>query len=174
MNYPDDVTEKYESDAYGNSNIYLQDIADQQYVSLFAKDCYAIQPLFSMDGWESRNDYTARQARTEADPKAKDVTNYRYDRQKWHNRTFSTDMWNSPVVMFRMTAIYDRGEQDHATKTVDGHTLTLLSGRPWEEGGIDLYNLTSNNIAVWFTNEDALYINGKKTEMPKRKDVWKK
>lgn len=174
VNNPDDVTEKYESYAYGNSNIYLQDIADQQYVSLYAKDCYAIQPLFSMDGWESRNDYTARQARTEADPKAKDVTNYRYDRQKWHNRTFPTDMWNSPVVMFRMTAVYDRGEQEHATKTVDGHTLTLLSSRTWEEGGIDLYNLMSNNIAVWFTNEDALYINGKKTEMPKRKDVWKK
>lgn len=171
---PDDVTEIYPSYAYGPSNIYLQDIADQQMVSLYAKDCYAIQPLFSMDGWEMRDDYPARQARTEADPKANDVTNYLYDRDKWYNRTFPTDMWNSPVVMFRMTAVYDRGERDHATKTVDGHTLTLRSSRPWEENGMDLFEHLSGTIGIWYVTENSLYINGTKTETPTRKDVWRR
>ena len=171
---PDDVTEIYPSYAYGPSNIYLQDIADQQMVSLYAKDCYAIQPLFSMDGWEMRDDYPARQARTEADPKANDVTNYLYDRDKWYNRTFPTDMWNSPVVMFRMTAVYDRGERDHATKTVDGHTLTLRSSRPWEENGMDLFEHLSGTIGIWYVTENSLYINGMKTETPTRKDVWRR
>ena len=175
VNNPDSITEAYETYAYGPSNIYLQDIADQNLVDLYAKDYYAVQPLYSKDSWEDKTNNPARNYRTAADAAAKDVTNYLYNRDKWHNRTFPTDMWNSPVVMFRMTAVYDRGPKDYTTKTVDGLTLTPLKSRPWiDEYNENLYEEISRTLAIWHSNEVGIYVNGNKTDMPSRKDVWKK
>ena len=160
MNNPDSITEAYETYAYGPSNIYLQDIADQNLVDLYAKDYYAVQPLYGKDSWEDKTNNPARNYRTAADAAAKDVTNYLYNRDKWHNRTFPTDMWNSPVVMFRMTA---------------GLTLTPLKSRPWiDEYNENLYEEISRTLAIWHSNEVGIYVNGNKTDMPSRKDVWKK
>ena len=175
VNNPDSITEAYETYAYGPSNIYLQDIADQNLVDLYAKDYYAVQPLYGKDSWEDKTNNPARNYRTAADAAAKDVTNYLYNRDKWHNRTFPTDMWNSPVVMFRMTAVYDRGPKDYTTKTVDGLTLTPLKSRPWiDEYNENLYEEISRTLAIWHSNEVGIYVNGNKTDMPARKDVWKK
>lgn len=175
VNNPDSITEAYETYAYGPSNIYLQDIADQNLVDLYAKDYYAVQPLYGKDSWEDKTNNPARNYRTAADAAAKDVTNYLYNRDKWHNRTFPTDMWNSPVVMFRMTAVYDRGPKDYTTKTVDGLTLTPLKSRPWiDEYNENLYEEISRTLAIWHSNEVGIYVNGNKTDMPSRKDVWKK
>jgi hypothetical protein len=149
VNNPDSITEAYETDAYGPYNIYLQDIADQQFVSSYAKDYYAVQPLYGKDSWKEKTNNPARNYRTAADAAAKDVTNYLYNRDKWHNRTFPTDMWNSPVVMFRMTAVYDRGPKDYTTKTVDGLTLTPLKSRPWiDEYNENLYEEVSITLAI--------------------------
>ena len=84
-------------------------------------------------------------------------------------------MWNSPVVMFRMTAVYDRGPKDYTTKTVDGLTLTPLKSRPWiDEYNENLYEEISRTLAIWHSNEVGIYVNGNKTNMPARKDVSKK
>ncbi len=120
---PDGISTSYKSDAFGQERILLQHIAKQDYVTKYAKDYYACQPLWPNSGGDFT---TPRTQRTQPDARAENVTNYYYDKNAFNGFTFPGDMWNSPVLMFRATAVYDRGKDDHATVTLDGHTLTLV------------------------------------------------
>ena len=148
VNNPDSITEAYETYAYGPSNIYLQDIADQNLVDLYAKDYYAVQPLYGKDSWEDKTNNPARNYRTAADAAAKDVTNYLYNRDKWHNRTFPTDMWNSPVVMFRMT-----GEQ---VKRFILNSYRKNGGHPSYVSGMT-YRVSDDGKSVWINMEGTSF-----------------
>ena len=94
---PDANTRVYT--AFSSESIYLQDMAGSEKVLAHA------------------NDYYAAHIRTEADRYAANVSNYFYS-----YRNMGKDMWNAPVLMFRMDAVYDRGAE-YATRTVNGHLL---------------------------------------------------
>ena len=117
---------------------------------------------------------------------AKDVSNFLYNCAKWRSFTYPLDMWNAPVLFFRMTRIYDRGSCDHATITVDGHTLTRVSRSDVffydkevdEEGKVDdNYNtiyVTLNTLMACFTPEKTSnLLDGKVWHLPSWKTAWK-
>jgi len=133
---PNDKTPIYKAEEYGDTPIYLDDISTLDLVTLFAPDVYARQQLSRNDNMTNNADTSPRQIRTTPDPKAKDASNYYYDRTKWYNRTFGTDMWNAPVLMFRHTMVYDRGDNDYSITTTDGHTLHLYKDRSWASPGM--------------------------------------
>ena len=121
---PNDKTEAYNSGAFGNEKILLQHVADQNYVTKYGPDFYATQPVaYGIKTW---SDTAFRSYRTKPDSKATNPTNYFYNNSAMVNETYPADMWNEPVLMYRTTAVYDRGEDDHATITVDGQKLTLF------------------------------------------------
>lgn len=111
---PDQVTKKYTQ--FGNDPIVLQDIANAEKVARYAPDFYARQPLEGSD--------RERSIRTETDQLALHPSFYEYHRGgQWEEHG---DMWNEPVLMFRMDAVYDRGTE-YATTTIGGRKLTLVA-----------------------------------------------
>ena len=180
---PDAVTELYAENLYDKTSpIYLQDIASAEMIGLRAEDSYARQPLFSWDSWvDSTVNGPDRQPRTvkDVDPKANDVTNYYYDMDKWKTRDFPRDMWNSPVLMFRMTAVYDRGNEGHGTITVDGHTLTPVSERTnWNNSeGMDFWTILDLTYrSIWISSIckdlDSFWLDGKRIDWPDPFKAW--
>lgn len=180
MEDPDSITELYATSRYGNKPIYLQDIAEQEMVNKYAEDSYARMPYFPFDNWKNNADMTVyRKPRSKADSKAKDVTNYSYDWEKWQNRTFPSDMWNEPVLMFRMTAVYDRGDTEYGTKTVDGLTLKLRMLRDWiDDDGYDNWDAVLNiYVNAWGTimcnDLDNIWLDGQRIDWPDPFKTWK-
>jgi len=122
-NNHEDVWEHYPAEAvadalprgFSGRNILLQDIADQSLVAKYAEDMQARRSYF--------NETDAQYPRTQADKRALDVTNYFYNSATWRDRTYPTSMWNEPILFFRVTKVYDRGDLDYATKTVDDIVL---------------------------------------------------
>ena len=121
---PNATSTVYASTAFGTERILLQHIAKQDYVTNYAEDYYARLSLWTHSGGDGT---TVRTPRSQADDRANNVANYYYNNAAFTNHTFPGDMWNAPVLMFRVTAVYDRGNGDHASVTLDGHTLTLVS-----------------------------------------------
>ena len=178
----DYFTEDYRDYDFSDNIIYLQDVANQDKVEQYAKDFYATQPLINWSGGDGKTPRTSRKA----DPVAKDVSNFLYNCAKWRSFTYPLDMWNAPVLFFRMTRIYDRGSCDHATITVDGHTLTRVSRSDVffydkevdEEGKVDdNYNtiyVTLNTLMACFTPEKTSnLLDGKVWHLPSWKTAWK-
>ena len=111
---PDQVTKKYTQ--FGNDPIVLQDIANAEKVARYAPDFYARQPLEGSD--------RERSIRTATDQLALYPSFYEYHRGgQWEEHG---DMWNEPVLLFRMDAVYDRGTE-FATTTIGGRKLTLVA-----------------------------------------------
>ena len=183
---PDAVTELYPENRYDKTApIYLQDIASQDWIGLYAEDSYARQPLFGWDSWVDSEvngpDRQPRDPHKDLDSTALDVTNYYYDMAKWKTRNFPRDMWNEPVLMFRMTAVYDRGDEGHGTITVDGHTLTPLSERTnWtnSEGDDFWMMMDATYRSVWISgickDLDSYWLDGKRIDWPDPFKAWKK
>ena len=89
--------------------ILLKDIANQEKVDRYAPDRWAVLPL---NKTEQRRDY-----RRAADERATNIRNYLWiDGQQ---ATDATSMWNEPILVFRVTQVYDRGG-NHATMTYRG------------------------------------------------------
>ena len=99
--------------------IYLQDVADASKVSAYGNDYMAKAPT-------QDKKTVPRPYRTSVENKAKDVTNYFYNQATWEAGTQPFGMWNEPVLFFRATALYDRGNE-YATRTVDGLELEMVS-----------------------------------------------
>ena len=150
---------------FSNVNIMLQDIADQTMVNRYASDTYAVQPL-SKIYWPEVNDTQPRSARSQADDRALDLRNYFYDRQAFDNMDFPGSMWNEPILVIRYTRIWDNGDYDYSPTTQDGHILTLVHERPWED--YDYHEVIDNLSTIWM-NQDNLYLNGQK----KRFKTWR-
>jgi len=112
----DGTTKRYGQDAFSNVPILLQDIADIEKVRRYAEDFYAAQPL-------EADPNTARDYRAYANSQAKLPQLYFYTNASWKEYL---DMWNEPVLMFRMDVVYDRGSE-YATKTKKGRTLKLVA-----------------------------------------------
>ena len=127
---PDSTTILYTANQYSQEPIYLQDVTDLTKVRKYAPDLIACLPLSRGDGMvEQEEANPRRQPRTTTDDRNARASNCVYNRALWRSRSFVCDMWNSPVLMYRLTRVYDRGDSDYATITDDGHTLTLYHAR---------------------------------------------
>ena len=161
---------------FSNSTIYLQDIADQDMVNKYAPDTYAVQPLSTFT-LPSSDGETKRSIRTTADARALKVSNYFYDLDTFRNVQYPGSMWNEPVLVFRYTRVRDHGDTDYDTKTVDGHTLTLVKERPWTVPGFTndrdkAYDYFKNFPAeLWTTAKDCIYLNGQHYTVVKWQDL---
>ena len=130
---PDSTTMLYPANAYSNVPIYLDDLTNQQMVTTYAEDTYARQGLSVMDNMEVNTAETPRKPRSAPDPRAGDAGNCIYNINTWRSRTFVADMWNSPILMFRFTRIYDRGADDHASVAVNGLKMKHVRHHEWGE-----------------------------------------
>ena len=163
---PDEVTQFVQN--YSDTKIMLQDIADQEKVTRYAPDSYAKQALFPM--YYPATDGQPRSIRTDTDDRAKDVRNYYYDKSIFNSYAYAGDMWNEPILVFRYTRVWDRGETDFKTTTVDGHTLTFLHDRLWpggayEELDYDEYDDNLSGHTLVFDSLIGLYLNGQPHHM---------
>ena len=114
--------------------IHLQDLTNADMVKQYAEDAYARQPISKMTGGDGQ---TPRKPRTTTEAGATDVRNYFYDYDKWETFSYPTDMWGGPLLFFRYTRAYDRGDAEYAKTTVDGQVLSLFSSRKWEDDNND-------------------------------------
>ena len=121
---PDSVTRFYPPEAFSNIGIYLSDLADQRKIDAYALDTYAMQPLLN---WTGGDGVSKRNCRNTTDERAKDVRNYLYNRPVWQAFENPRDMWNAPIIFFRMTTVYDRGSSDYSIITTDGRRLTRVN-----------------------------------------------
>jgi len=128
---PDPNEQKYAEAAYGTTPIYLDDLTSADFIGLWATDTYAKQPLAQSDAKNNDGPTAARNYRTATDRDATDATKYLYDKAKWDSRTFKTDMWNAPILMFRYTRAYDRGDNEYSTHTTSGQVLSLYKEHRW-------------------------------------------
>jgi hypothetical protein len=51
--------------------------------------------------------------------------------QRWRAFQQPLDLWREPVLLFRITRVLDRGENDYETTTDDGHKLRLYQQCEW-------------------------------------------
>ena len=121
--------------------IMLEDIAYQDMVNTYASDYFATRP-FVLD----EEGTGIRAPRSKADDRAKDVTNYFYDRKKMQSRSLPLSMWNEPVLFFRAVKLFDNGEDDYE-KTIDGHKLTPLKKEPYDSDPESLYWINASSIS---------------------------
>ena len=149
---------------FSNIGIMLQDIANADMVKKYAPDTYAVQPL-SQYTLASSDGVTPRSIRTQADQRATDITNYYYDLSKFKNVQYPGSMWNEPVLVFRYTRVRDCGDSDFDTRTVDGHTLSLVQARHWEDN--EYYNVVAMSVSELWYSIDKMYLNGQPYTMVK-------
>ena len=134
-------------------------------VTGMAPDYYAALPLDTRT--LSTSDVRGpRPYRQETDNRATDVRNYFYDQDSFLNVQYPGSMWNEPVLFFRYTRVKDLGDDGYETKTVDGHTLTLVSARDrdynrdyahgiWKRDNTIRLNGQTYSIAHWKTIKDT-------------------
>ena len=145
---PDQVSTEYTD--FSRVSITLQDIASAEKVAKYAPDFYAKQPL--------EHEQAGRSIRSQTDPAAKNPQPYFYGTSQWNDHT---DMWNEPILFFRMDAVYDRGTE-YATTTLGGHKLTLVAEMKdftsevaediKADAYVYVYSSKHNNEQDWYDN----------------------
>ena len=146
--------------------ILLQHIADQQQVTAHASDFYITKPFFHSD--------KTLTVRTQPDPAAKSAKNYVYDLSRWTQGLQPTSMWWEPVLMFRVTKVYDQGPDNHSSMTIDGHSLTVVSQVSREDsGGFNhadaLVECVMSELSYSYSHT---YLDGKLFAIPDWKQDW--
>ena len=173
---PDSTTIVFAPDQYSQEPIYLQDVTDEAKVKKYAKDLIVYLPLSAADNMgEQGGDQPKRQKRTTTDARNAKASNCIYNLATWNSRTFVADMWNAPVMMFRVTAVYDRGDNDYATETVDGRKLTLYHARQRINEDYDEKEAYQASIDLWvglFTAKEEYFLDGKRYNIPTWREVW--
>ena len=165
-NYPKNpsaTATKLAPSAFSDVTITLQDLLLQDMVNKYAEDSYARQPLDLHSGDDKAK--TVREPRKTIDDRANNVSNYFYNKEAWEQNTFPADMWNAPVLAFRMTRVMDRGDSNYERNTEDGLTLTPVNLVNYE------YDEDSNTMetedmrgpfGMVFTMFDLVKLNGVK------------
>ncbi len=185
VNSPDMITQFYKSGDYSKTGIYLDHLFYKEYIELFAKDTYAIQPLSKSDAKDNQGPVNPRSIRTEVDSLANDVSNFLYNAELWNNRKFRADMWNEPILMFRYARVYDRGNGDFATVTTDGLQLRAAKISRWlsafeesksyqEQLEIDReawVDYSNSLLGKYYSAINAIYLNGELIELPSWKNI---
>lgn len=151
---------------FSDTPVYLQDVADMEKINAYARDYMAMAPFMT-------EEMQPRQVRKEAEARASDITNYIYSKDAWDAKTQPLGMWNEPVLLLRVTAVYDRGDYEgYATMTVDGYELTLVSR------GLRNQNETPDNPYMWlgaaqtYNQAQDRHINGVQQAIPTWQAVW--
>jgi hypothetical protein len=173
---PDETTLSYPSTKFSNELIYLNDVANAEKVNKYAKDFYAAQPVTILTGGDGK---TRRQFR-QVDERADDVTNFYFNQGVWDNYQYKLDMWNEPVLLFRMTRLYDRGDNEYATQTVDGLRMTMIAhdeDRFSKEKNAEYNGEYTSIYAFWNTllscfTKDTNLMDGKVMRLPKWDEAW--
>ena len=164
---PDLTAKSY--DVFSSDLITLQDLANSQLVGYYATDFYATQPLENTD--------TDRNIRTQTDDAAvNNVGAFLYGSADWKNHL---DMWNEPILMYRVDAVYDRGTE-YATTTFDGHRLTLvaelkcfaspLNADALKGDLIEVYSFKNANDKEW--RDGHMKLDGKTYRVPTWREAW--
>jgi hypothetical protein len=154
---------KLGASAFGDLSITLQDLLFQDMVNKYAEDSYARQPLHVNSGGDGK---TAREPRKKTDERADKAINYVYNKDSWENFTFPSDMWNAPVLAFRMTRVLDRGDKLYEKNTVDGlklepvHLVEYVYDEDAEEH--ELESGLKGAFAMVYTMFDLVKLNGSK------------
>lgn len=128
----------------------------------YADDYFAKQP-FGLSG----DSQAPRSIRTQADPRAKDVTNFFYNREQMNARSLPLSMWNEPVLFFRAVRLADQGP-DRYEKTIEGRKLTPLSKYPYDSRVSSPYwiNVSAASILPIDVLYNLLYVSGNKYRVP--------
>ena len=169
-----DKTTQFVKD-FSDQPIVLQDLTDKNMVQKYAEDVYARMSLYSnYPGFKP----AVNKPLDDVDEAAEDVRNYFYNYDDWNDRTQHTFMWYDPVLVFRITAVYDRGEKNHATKTVDGNVLTLVQKgydkKETYQSDIDkMKNDFEATYKILNNVKETRYLNGQKQAFKSWKEVWK-
>ena len=167
-----DTKQQYGAEEFGKVPIVLQDVADKDFVSTYAPDFYAKQPL-------EDDPQRPRSIRTEPDEIAEFPQLYEYRRGgTWFDHL---DMWNEPVLMFHMDAVYDRGGE-YATTTIGGRKLTLVAeleefANPVYEdvlrdAYVDAFARKDSNNADW--KSSTFEMDGARYTVPDWRAAWGK
>ena len=172
---PDSTTVPYSSDRFSTEPIYLQDVTDANKVKAYGKDLIASRPLSRGDGSVNVDSTSARHYRTATDARNAKASNCVYNLAAWQSRSFVSDMWNAPVLLFRVAAVYDRGDNDYATQTLDGHTLTLHHARIWKDDEFDteeLYDRSMGLLAPMLDYRRDFRLDGQTITFPTWRTAW--
>ena len=165
---PDQVSTEYTD--FSLVSITLQDIASAEKVARYAPDFYAKQPL--------EHEQAGRSIRSQTDPAARNPQPYYYGTSQWDDHT---DMWNEPILFFRMDAVYDRGSE-YATTTLGGHKLTLVAEMKdftsavaediTADAYVYVYSSKHNNEQDWYGN--TIKMDGDAYVIQNWKRAWNK
>ena len=152
--------------SFSNDYIYLEDVADQQKVNKYADDYVARAPFFNTPNQD-------RSIRTQTESSGTRADRYAYTYVEWKNDLQPLGMWNEPVLLFRVTAIYDRGTE-HATTTVDGLKLTPIAAggilTPYKDSIISEYEW--HWMALPYQDQEGRRINGAYEAIPTWRNIW--
>ena len=161
--------------AFSKDPIYLQDVAIQDFVTMRAEDPFVYGAIEDPNN-KNWADASTRAPRTEADPRAKDITNYIYDRATWKKGTQPLSMWREPVLLYRVDVVYDRGDSDYATLTINGHHLRPYFINEWiDDDGDERFNADvrpSINLTLVEAMVD-FHLNGQNVSPSSWKDDYK-
>ena len=157
----------YWPSAFSTDPIYLQDIASDDLVAKRAEDPYVYcQALYYYAKLQGAN---VTEPRTHSVPYANKVNNYIYEMDTW-NYNVCLDMWRAPVLLFRVIRLYDRGDDDYATRSENGITLYPYHVEPAIDEDGD-YRLDSYRFIIDYTLDDAYknqyyWVDGKQVTPP--------
>jgi hypothetical protein len=180
---PDVITQTYV--AFSDEPIVLQDVASAEKVAKYAPDLYATKGFHPDQATHGQTE-DPRSIRSTVETRALTPESYCYDYAKWNVYDYPTDMWNEPVLMFRVDAVYDRGTE-YANITVGGRKLTLVKEFPlvaidvqteqerkeFEQDAIDA--LYSYKGANWRDrNSGTTYLDGVQYLIPDWRTAWRK
>ena len=178
---PNSTTLLYPDFAYSSSApIYLDDLTDKSKIKAYAEDSYVRQGQPESE-FPSGIGVSSRQPRTEVEPLAADASNCAYNIDRWRNRAFLADMWKAPILMFRMTRIYDRGATGHALTAANGLMMVRIKAHEWADADGDdaeIYRnqfMTMNFPALYATcsNPGVWKLDGKDMEYPSWQSLYK-
>ena len=182
--HPDVTSQTY--DSYSSEPIVLQDVANAPMVAKYAPDLYATKGFHEEQATNGQTT-APRSIRSTVELKATNPENYLYDYNRWNVYDYPTDMWNEPVLMFYIDAVYDRGGNEYANVTLNGRKLTLEAEFPlvvvdvdteqerkeFEQDAIDaLYSFEELNMRD--RKAGTTYLDGEQYLIPDWRAVWRR
>ena len=157
----------YWPSAFSTDPIYLQDIASADLVAKHAEDPYVY--CLALEYYAKVPGANVMEPRTRPVSYADKATNFFYEMNTW-NYNIYLDMWRAPVLLFRVIRLYDRGDDEYATRSENGITLYPYYVVPDIDDDADSRLDIYRNI-IDFTVDDAYknhyyWVDGKQVTPP--------
>ena len=157
----------YWPSAFSTDPIYLQDIASADLVAKHAEDPYVY--CLALEYYAKVPGANVMEPRTRPVSYADKATNFIYNMETWNHNIY-LDMWRAPVLLFRVIRLYDRGDDEYATRSENGITLYPYHVEPDIDGDGD-YRLDIYRSVIDFTVDDAYknhyyWVDGKQVTPP--------